>query len=515
MKKKLYSLAYVLMLISIPVLVVCSDATATVYSSISGRVIAEDTGQGVPSVTVIGFLVGENNESHEGLLYASTDTKGTYVLYDLKPGTYLIGFHKKDGTYVNEKPHVEVVLPKGKHVVNANHILTLGGSVSGTVYQSDGTTPMAGVGVYLSVSATQQDWIDNSKYRTTGSDGKFLVQGLPPSDNCTIEIMAIGHAGMTKAIKISKGTVTANVNFTVKSDDSTGISGYIKSSVDNKPIKEAEVDLRDSFGRDIGYTRTDDTGKYSIVGVTPGVYNAVAYWPEGGDWVEKSNILVEYGKSTAVNFEFNIATPISKNIYDIWENFYGVLVPDVFAGAPTAKPPPPLNFPDDSCDADKWKDAIKSAWAAIENTILKNKAICIYDPPLSPGTTLRKQFEEKLKEGISIHCMDNNSEKCTVTKKQAQQGYQKFGYATRGDDNIYICKRAFAPKPPLTSKGCLTGWIFHEFVHLTQQSVPDTLKGKDKKEDEDNAEKQAYGCEKKCFGKSCNQVYPFPDCTCQ
>ena len=267
---------------------------------------------------------------YEGYCYASTDAKGAYVLADLEPGTYLIGFFKENDFYLTEDPHLEVVLPKGKHVVNVNHKLTVGGSISGTVYQSDGTTPIAGVGVYAKVSGVPEEWIDNSKYTATGMDGQFLLQGLPQSDNCTIEIMAPGHARMTKTVKITKSTVTVNV-MSVKWDDVTGINGYIKSSVDAKPIKEAAVYLRDSSGRDIGYARTDDTGMFSIVGVTPGAHDVVAFWPEGGGWIKKKNILIQSGKSIVVNFEFDKPAPTSRNGETLWEILYGLFAQDIFA----------------------------------------------------------------------------------------------------------------------------------------------------------------------------------------
>jgi hypothetical protein len=471
MTKKISASAYVLILTLITVLVVCSDATATIYSSISGSVIAEDTGAGLANVTVVASLVGGGHVDYH---YASTDARGVYVLKDLNPGTYLIGFYKENESYVNEELHVEVVLPKGKHVVNVNHVLMLGGAVSGTVFESDGTTPMDGIGVYASVSDTQQDWTDNFKYSATGADGKFLLQGLPQTDNCIIETMPPGHARLTKTVKITKGTVTGNVNFTVKSDNVSGINGYIKSSVDGKPIKEAKVNLRDSSDIDIGYTRTDDTGKYSIIGVTPGTYNAVAYWPEGDDWIEKDNIVVEYGKSAVVNFEFNIAAPLSKNTYDIWENFYGLFVPEVFAAAPKAKPLPPLQ-PDKSCK--QYKDEIESASEAIKETVLKNKALCIQQSTSPTATSLREKLENKMKKGVNVICLNDTSNDCKGGR---------WGKGYNGGTNLRICKWAFDPK----LARCRTGMIFHELVHLTQESGP-------KNED------QAYGCQKSCFFEGC------------
>ncbi len=472
MTKKISVAACVLILISFPILVVCPDATAAVYSSISGKVIAEDTGAGLANVPVLAFLVGGG---HGDYYYAPTDARGVYVLKDLNPGTYLIGFYKENDFYVKEEPHVEVVLPKGKHVVNVNHVLMLGGSISGTVYQSDGTTPMAEVGVYASVSGIQQNWIDSSRYRATGIDGKFLLQGLPPSDNCTIAITVPGHARMTKTVKITKGTVTGNVNFTVKWDDVTGINGYIKSSVDGKPIKDAEVDLRDGSGSDIGYTRTDDTGKYSIVGVTPGTYHAVAYWPEGGSWIGKENILVGSGKSTVVNFEFDKPAPTSKNAETRWKILYGLLIPDAFAQGGGGNDPF-LNF--EGCGEGE-RNIVRAVYASVKTFIKR------YTPPknslcLSRGDLgLQKKLKEKIKTPLTIICKPK--EECTAVGTMPNLGGSEITLCPEFFD-LYRSDRD-------RNKKCPESAFLHELVHLVQDIAMARVP----------SEQEAYACGEYCY----------------
>jgi hypothetical protein len=46
---------------------------------------------------------------------------------------------------------------------------------------------------------------------------------------------------MTKIVKITKRQTVGNINFIVKWDDITGISGKIKSSINDKPIKDAKI----------------------------------------------------------------------------------------------------------------------------------------------------------------------------------------------------------------------------------------------------------------------------------
>jgi hypothetical protein len=477
MTKTIFIAAYVLIFIAIAIFIVCPDATAAVYSSISGRVIAEDTGKGLANVTIVATLVGP---SHKGYCYASTDATGVYVLTDLEPGTYLIGFYKENDFYVNEEPHVEVVLPKGKHVVNVNHVLTLGGSISGTVYQSDGTTPMAEVGVHASVSGMQQSWIDNSKYSATGVDGKFLLQGLPQSDNCGIEIMVPGHARMTKTVRITKGTVTANVNFTVKWDDVTGINGYIKSSVDGKPIKETDVYLRDSSGRDIGYARTDDTGMFSIVGVTPGAHDVVAFWPEGGGWIKKKNILIQSGKSIVVNFEFDKPAPTSRNGETLWEILYGLFVQDIFAQGGGGNPR--RNF--EGCGTSE-RDIIIDVLNAV-GTFVRN-----FKPPNDNKCINARQREvllAKMHPALTFKCIDVGC---------LGQG----GLSIVGGTEIRLCPSFFEFYRDAEDRGnkCPESILLHELIHSIQR-VPKNEKTEAQHETgKTRREKQAYACAEGCF----------------
>jgi hypothetical protein len=465
------------------VLTLCllSNSNATVYSSISGKVIGEDTGKGVSGVSVVAFLVGGG---HGDRFYAVTDGNGVYAFQDLNAGQYLMGFYKEDSQYVSEDPHVEVVLSKGKNAVNVNHILILGGSVSGTVYNADGTTPMTGVSIYAKVPRSQE-WINNSKYRLTDGFGKFLLQGLPESDNCAVEVMVSGHARLTKTIKITKGTVTGNTNFTVTSDDTTGINGYVRSSIDNKPIRDAEVDLRDGTGSDIGYTRTDDTGKFSIVGAPPGAYDVLAFWPEGGDWIEKKNILVEYGKSTVVNFEFNRAAPMSTKLYDMWKKFFGFFVADAFAGGGGD---PNLKF--EGCSSTD-ETIIKNVFEAVKKFIRgkdeKPKGC------LSLGDAgLLGKLKNKIGQALTIEC---------VQKDCGGSG----GISIIGGTKIRLCPKFFELYEDDEDRNnqCPESILLHELVHSVQKLTDDERKknNSETKKGKDSREREAYACGDRCFTK--------------
>jgi uncharacterized surface anchored protein len=285
-------------------LIFIHQSNAEIYTSISGKVTAEDTGHGIENVSVHAVMIDKNKN-----YYATTDKNGIYVLKDLLPGIYKIGFSINNSPYISVKPYLKTVLTKGKNVVNANHILRLGGSVSGTVYDSDGITPLSEIMVSAKVPDTYPEWIRNFAGGFTDDKGKFLLQGLPESDTCIVKVEILAHAPLIKQVEITKGSITENINFIVKWDDITGVNGHVKSSLDNNPIEGSKIILRDVSGNEIAYAITDETGKYSIVGVPPGTYQLTALWlsysPGPEERIDKENVLIKQGESTVVDFVFH------------------------------------------------------------------------------------------------------------------------------------------------------------------------------------------------------------------
>jgi hypothetical protein len=474
---KMSKMGWILSVLMLLIFFPCSDTNAAVYSSISGRVIAEDTGAGLPGATVAAFLVGGGHEGHH---YASTDAGGVYAVEDLEAGTYGIVFFKQNGFYVNEQPHLEVVLPQGKHLVNVNHLLALGGSVSGRVYQPDGTTPVAGVGVYASVSGIGSIWTESSKYGATGDDGAFLLEGLPQSDSCSVEVMIPGHAILKRTVKVTKGAVTRDVNFIVTAGDVTGVSGHVGSSPDGAPVKNAKVDLADGSGNDVGTARTDDSGNYSIIGVLPGIYKLTVFWPEGSIWLEKKDITVEPGKSATVNFEFTMPAPAAMIFETSIQMFPEKCVSSTSVNASVQGSPsggagyPGLKF--EWC-FDNQEEPVNAAYMKLQRIV--DASSCI-----SRGT--RPMMQERLRKGIVIEC---------VYQKAPCNDKRVYGESQPGGNRIRLCPKAFVPE-----LGCLESTLLHELTHMIGHK----------------GENVPYECEGNCF-PGCSNVppdYPGIGCGC-
>ena len=253
-----------------------SIAHAAIYSSISGHVIAEDTGKGVPGMRVV--LMGPD-EWRKGVY---TDANGFYIFDDLTPDTYtLIFFQNLSNTdyakYYVSKRKIGIEVHTGKNIMNQNFILKVGGSISGQVYQNDGT-PYRNSDFIVTVSGGNSGEI-------TKADGSFFIQGIPPANNVEVSIGAFGYyiQNARQTVQVVKSQTTTGVNFTLPPTD-TGIVGIVIDTTTNAPIPYVNVNVYDLKGALLPVTGVSDAnGLYKIYGLSPGVYTlnaGVAYYED-------------------------------------------------------------------------------------------------------------------------------------------------------------------------------------------------------------------------------------------
>jgi len=87
-------------------------------------------------------LAVDTSNMNEEYIPTKTDSNGNYIINYLRTGTYTI-FVTADG-YVSDS-ETGVSVTAGQTTSNKNFTLgTSGGTISGTVYESDGTTPIEG-----------------------------------------------------------------------------------------------------------------------------------------------------------------------------------------------------------------------------------------------------------------------------------------------------------------------------------------------------------------------------------
>jgi hypothetical protein len=155
-KKKGFVISISLILaIGIMGLLIPKNLDATIYGTIKGRVIAEDTGEGLKGVRII--LFEANYGGHFGR--AVTDENGYFKIGMVKEGLYILSFDPQppyiSGTIPEpfppplvvhkfQKIPKDIITMKKGDILYFEKVLRLGGSISGTVYKKEnGISPLA------------------------------------------------------------------------------------------------------------------------------------------------------------------------------------------------------------------------------------------------------------------------------------------------------------------------------------------------------------------------------------
>ena len=258
--------------------------------SISGKVTDASTGKGIAGIEVVATEL-----TNQKAFSAKTDSSGVYVIKVVPEGEYLLVVNLPR-EYVFRPYTKRVKVEKGKNVVHADFELPLGGAVSGTIYKSDGTTPLSNAQIFAltdkGVSMT-----------TTDTNGRYTLTGLVPQTSTRLRIITYGY-GMVEIdnISIESGQMTTDVNVVLPSPNS-GVRGTVYSIGSVKtPISDAFVVFKGESG--FGITTTDSNGNYAIYGLPEGTYEATVF-KIGYERKQVGNIIITKGQINERNFQLS------------------------------------------------------------------------------------------------------------------------------------------------------------------------------------------------------------------
>lgn len=232
---------------------------------ITGRVTDADTGGPLANIHVY----VDDSETGYRVEGTYTDNDGYYT-FALPSGTYYVAACPRcdDFPYVNEYANsIEVTDPD---VTTQNFSLSTGGTISGTVYESDGVTPIGGLWVGA------QDW-DTGDFITstnTDSEGNYTLRVNPGSykintcASCNFDPYVDEYYddtnwdGATEVV-VTDGNDTPDIDFILSSGGT--ISGRALESDGVTPIVDLKIEANDWNTREyITGTYTDSDGNYSL-----------------------------------------------------------------------------------------------------------------------------------------------------------------------------------------------------------------------------------------------------------
>ncbi len=298
--------------------------------SISGTVFEDD------GVTPIQNLRIEAQDSTTGNNAGGTytDASGDYTLY-LNPGSFKVSTcascdnfpyvdeHYDDSNWDNAA-EVEVTL--GNDTPNIDFELISGGTISGTVVESDGTTPIDG----MWVRAVELSTGNQVSGASTNSNGDFTINIAPGTYKVQTCSSCNNHPYLDEyfdntdqdhatEIIVRDGLDTPNIDFELARGGI--ISGYVYESDETTPINNIHVYADNSTtGQGVGGNNTNNLGFYSFA-VPTGTYNVTAC-PNCSDTPlpftreTKNSISVTAPNETRVNFSLTTGGSISGTVYD-------------------------------------------------------------------------------------------------------------------------------------------------------------------------------------------------------
>jgi protocatechuate 3,4-dioxygenase beta subunit len=267
------------------------DASLVQSATVTGNVTDAKTGSPIQGATVFA-------QSIEGGVTrtATTGEGGSYSVSGLPAGSYTIEFAAEGQNYLNQfydnqskiGTAQSVVLSAGETKESIDAALAGGVTVTGTVTNAQSGEPVSGVEVY--VQSTEGG---PGGTATTGTDGSYLVAGLP-AGSYTVQFEPTGandigqyyngqdDVGKADPVTLAPGARKEGIDAELTSGAT--VSGTVTDAQSNEPLGGIEVDAYTSAcDRTGGYGITDAEGDYTIQGLPEGTYHVV-FNPDGGSY---------------------------------------------------------------------------------------------------------------------------------------------------------------------------------------------------------------------------------------
>ncbi|MDT0215593.1 carboxypeptidase regulatory-like domain-containing protein [Rothia sp. ARF10] len=253
------------------------------------RITGKVTSPAAAAIPNVGVDLYESDGGY--VTSARTGADGTYALKGVVAGSgYKVCFGPNDDTWAgecwNDKPNLDTAnginVAAGGTTANINAVLALGGTITGKVIESGGTSkPLGDVQVSVSSTAT-----DSFGFVRTASDGTYRVAGLTPGTDYRVcfsgrngtggandvrgyvdECWNDKAAGSGDAVTVTGGGTVANINAALA--PAGAVSGKVTQASSTKPLAGVTVTARSTTGFTTERAVTDVDGTYTINVLVP------------------------------------------------------------------------------------------------------------------------------------------------------------------------------------------------------------------------------------------------------
>jgi hypothetical protein len=363
-----------------PVLVTAGDTASGIDlkvdhgGSVSGTVYDSDGTIPVSGITVRVFS-GQCWGVFAGA--AKTDENGHYTVHGVPHGKVNVRIYGKQDNESLAKDYVNVwytedgkgsiqcimadnvTVNEGEDTSGIDFYLNEGGSISGTVYQSDGSTPIAGLTLIAIYEKRCFSPINSTAGITvTDRDGKYTIYGIPEGDAYVFTVASSGMIGdlnyvkdsnyipewyttdggsldcnIADSVPVSQGSGANGIDFEL--DQGGSVSGTVHESDGTTPVSGVSVQaVHTECGSNVNVNAySNKNGAYAIHGLPAGNVNIQAvpafsnrnyfneFYMASGDGTNDCNaasvVSVELGTNTpGINFKLDQSASVSGTIYE-------------------------------------------------------------------------------------------------------------------------------------------------------------------------------------------------------
>ncbi|MBI5760356.1 MAG: carboxypeptidase regulatory-like domain-containing protein, partial [Planctomycetales bacterium] len=213
-------------------------------ASVSGTVVRTSNSTGVGGLRVTawtgGLAVGE----------AITDSNGGFAMNDLAFGTYLVTVGGEGQSIIASS---SAILSSGTPAATSNFSLPIVGSITGTVFESNGVTPVTSAAVTLVSGATQLT------STITGADGRYQFYLTAPG-TYGVQAVSTGAAfGSQNNLVIASGTDLTAINLVA---GTAVVTGTIRNAATGQTVADGFLHISGTGINGIRTIVADTNGQY-------------------------------------------------------------------------------------------------------------------------------------------------------------------------------------------------------------------------------------------------------------
>lgn len=285
-------------------LAVCQEAPPQRNASVSGIVVATDSGQPLAKARVVLYPSGREGRGHSG----STAPDGTFSFPDVAPGTYVVQVERNGFVPQRGASNISLTVRAGSDVGGLRLKLAPAAVITGKVVNED-EEPV----LYANVEALRRRYgpggptLIAAGSASTNDLGEYRIFGLPP-DRYILRVTPQGRGNVISRLEPeTKGPEAdtsippvyypdttnrdaalpfevragfeARADFRLTRVTGGAVRGHVTGMPKSEPPIHATVSLR-SDRMPVAGTQVREDGSFELRGVAPGTYSLDAYCAE-------------------------------------------------------------------------------------------------------------------------------------------------------------------------------------------------------------------------------------------